>query len=206
MLKECSMDNKERIKALLKERGILEIDLRIERLNRTMHTFSFFGTQLVNEYRRMALNQLEIVLNCASQYGQRSLIEITNKYLNDYIKSDFSSKYYNTEHPNYHDIHNVLIKWFKSRVIMFGELLKGEGNSYDKLVRACFDTRDEARTILVKEIKAATQAMRLIESNPRLLRMPFGIGAQWVIELFKKELLCSQQLLSEDLNRIYMRI
>ena len=117
------MDNKERIKALLKERGILEIDLRIERLNKTMHPFSFFGTQLVNEYHRMALNQFEIVLNCASQYGQRSLIEMTNEYINDYIKSDFSNKYYNNEHPDYHDIHTILIKWFKSRVIMFGELL-----------------------------------------------------------------------------------
>ena len=198
------MENMDRNKNLLKEKGVREIELRMERLLEAAPSFlNLFGTKLVEESSRIAVQQLEIVLDCATQYGQQSLIEIVHESIDEYIQNDLSYKYHNKTHPLYRDLQDILSKWFRSRIVAFGEILKGKENTYDELIKARFGIRDEAEKILKKEIEAATQAIRLIEANPKLLKLPFGVRLQWVIDILKKELKYSQQQLSEDMDRIY---
>lgn len=198
------MENMDRNKNLLKEKGVREIESRMERLREAAPSFlNLFGTKLVEESSRIAVQQLEIVLDCATKYGQLPLIEIVHESIDEYIQNDLSYKYHNKTHSLYRDLQDILSKWFRSRIAAFGELLKSQGDNYDELIKERFGTRDEAEKILEKEIEAATKAIRLIEANPKLLKLPFGVRLQWVIDILKKELKYSQQQLSEDMDRIY---
>lgn len=197
------MDRENNNKTLIKVHNILELDLRIGRLKKAMQPFSFVGKNILKDYRQTVIHQLEIVLDCAILFGTADLKENINTYSTVYIEKDFSNKYYATSHSRYQDIRKALTLWFKSKVVISGEIISIEGSSYYDLVRERFDTREEAQSVLFLEIEAAELVMKLIENYPRLLKLPFGIGSQWVVDLFSRELQSSEQQITKELRRIY---
>jgi hypothetical protein len=94
-------------------------------------------------------------------------------------------------------------EWFSFRIAAKGELYRGQEITYDGLVRERFATSEEARSVLGKELEAGAKAVRLVECNHGLLKLPFGLAAHKVINYMKEELDVSLYRLSEEIDKIY---
>ena len=191
-------------KSMMREKGLREIDLQMERLRRSIGSVaSFLGRQLIDASRQKAIRQLDIVLECAVQCDCRPLNEIVDEYLPAFKKNDVYAVYYNHNHHCYGALQDIMKEWFSFRIAAKGELCRGEDITYSGLVRERFATSEEARCVLGKELEAGAKAVRLVEGNHGLLKLPFGLAAHKVIDYMREELDVSLRRLSEEIDRIY---
>jgi hypothetical protein len=201
---ENDLDLHDAKKSMLREKGIQEIDLQMERLVKALGPVAaLMGGQQIDDSRRLAIRQLDIVLDCAVQYGSRPLNEIVDEHMAAFKKNDMYADYYDRDHHRYGKLQDIMAEWFSSRITAMGELYRGEKTTYDDLVRERFPAKEAARSVLGKELAAGTKAVRLVEENPGLLKLPFGTNVHTVVDYMKEELEISFYRLFGEIDRIY---
>lgn len=204
------MDSKKRNRSLIQEKNIQEMNSRMERFRNVIPPLlNLFGKQIIKKIKGAVTHRIDVMLDYASEYSDRHSIETLDEDIDKYVTSELSrvsSKYIDKSHAHYGRLEHIFIQWFKSRTIFFAQLLNKQGENYEELMKERFKTSDEAKKVLEKQIEFFAQVLELIESNSDLLKLPFGIGAGWLMKFFSMEIQRSKQQLSNDLNRIYIKV
>jgi hypothetical protein len=196
------LEQQEKNIALLRTKGIQAIDVQIERLRADLGVAGLMKyNQLTIKARSDAAVQLDIVLDCALQAQPPN--ECALKNLDTYAAHDVYIGFFNTKHPCFGDLLQIMAGCFAARITAMRELIRGQGAGYDDLVRSRFATPKEALSVLRKELAETTRALPLVEENPTLLMLPFGIGVRKVLEALEDYLGFSACSIADEIDRIY---
>lgn len=169
-------------KSNLREKGLFEINLQMERLRKSIGPAALFlGRKLIEGAQQAAIRQLDIVLDCAAKYSTRPLIEIVDENIRAFLKNDMYAVWCNLNHPCCCTLQEIMKEWFAARIMAHRVLFQGQGATYAELVRSRFPEIETASAVLCKEFESGAKAVSLLESNPDLLKPPMGIGTHKVI-------------------------
>ncbi|MDD1777305.1 MAG: hypothetical protein LUQ65_03980 [Candidatus Helarchaeota archaeon] len=124
------------------------------------------------DIRDKAINQIDIVLDCAMKYRGGNLDELIEANFEAYITNDQSFHHCKKQHKAYPAIEGIMKEVFKHRIEPAHRLLTSEGTCYEELTQNAFAEKEGALENLQKELEFVSQVMDVIKHNKSALKIP----------------------------------
>jgi hypothetical protein len=142
---------------------------------------TFYDYWSQHDARSGTLKQIQVTLNAGKEIILRGdsgdkFQEIFNNTFPEYIKADQTYRQCSKRHKNYERLKevakNTYLNYLKEVVL----LLKVEENvnDYGDLCTHAFNTKEEAKRILLNQLEYTDEAIRIVEEDPSILNIPFG--------------------------------
>ena len=188
----------------LREKGLCEVDGQIKQLRKAIGPAVFMlAKHLVNKMRAHAIRQLEIVLDCALMDGERSPMDLVEEYRSVYEAEEILAEFHRPNQPDHVGLKDTIGRCFEARITAMRSLLSGHGETYEQLVLSRFATKENAMIVLKKEFEENAKVIGILEENPKLFKLPFGLSNRSAIDALRDYFEFSLSRLSNDLDGIY---
>ena len=170
---------------------------------------SFYSYWRNNDAKQGTLIQINITLSCGknlSLHGNGSkekFDETVEQNFTTYFKADQVSRQCKNNHKNYKKLKEI-VKWaFISRLEESIILMKvkDEVHDYESLVRAAFKTKDEAYKVLVKQLDRTEEAIKIIEEDLSILKLPTAKNI--LIKTLRKGFEKTRRDMINNLDKVY---
>ncbi len=124
------------------------------------------------DIRDKAINQIDIVLDCAMKYRNGNLDELIEENFEAYILNDQSFHRCKKQHKAYPAIEGIMKEVFKHRIEPARRLLTSEGTCYEELTQNAFTAKEGALENLQKELDFVYQVLDVIKRNKGVMKIP----------------------------------
>lgn len=154
------------------------------------------------DIRDKAINQIDIVMECAMKYDGSNLEDLVEAYIEDYMFNDQSFHHCKKTHKAYPLIENLMKDLFKSRIHPSHKMLLAEGESYEELTQNTYPARDDALNFLQKELEFSYQVLAVIKANKSVMKIPSFVrdGILKIMEFGQKY---AKERLTNRINEIF---
>ncbi len=140
---------------------------------------TFYDTWSNNAAKVGTLKQIKTTLDCAKQIlqhgsSQELFDDLINNHFQEYIEGDQTYIHCRKKHENFDKLKEINKKLFIIQVkdAMKMMQIKQDINNYDELTKIVFKTKQDAYISLIKNIDYNDEAIKLIEKDPSILKLP----------------------------------
>jgi hypothetical protein len=124
------------------------------------------------DIRDKAINQIDIILDCAMKYRGENLEELIEENFDAYISNDQSFHHCKKQHKAYPAIEGIMKEVFKHRIEPAHRLLTSDGTCYEELTQNAFAAKEGALENLQKELEYVCQVLEVIKHNKGVMKIP----------------------------------
>lgn len=152
---------------------------------------------------RRAREQLELYLECASEYDGKNLDRLVAVNFDRFLKTEEIYARGNRRHPRWKEVLSVEREIFRGRLEPLVRLAReGRGETYDDLCRSAFPSRKEAEEVLERQLEMGENLLALIRKEPGLVPIP-SILRETVLGMLGAGVGFARKTLKEQLDQTY---
>jgi len=154
------------------------------------------------DIREKAINQIDIVLDCAVKYREDNLEELIEENFESYITNDQSFHRCKKQHKAYPVIQGIMKDVFKHRIQPAHRLLASEGTSYEQLTKSAFAEKEDALKNLQQELEFSYKVLEVITQNKSVIKLPSFVREP-IIKIMKLGQTYAKERLTYRIDEIY---
>ncbi len=171
---------------------------------------TFYTSWADNDAREGTLKQIKVTLDCGKILlngcsAEEKFDEVIEKNFPQYLAGDQTSRQCKKNHKNYNKLKEITKKAFITQIQEVILLLKVDQEngikSYDDLCRVAYKTKENARLKLMQQLDYTEEAIRIVEKDPSILKMP--TGKRIIVNSLRKGFEETKKELSNDVNTIF---
>ena len=154
------------------------------------------------DIRDKAINQIDIVLECAMKYDGTNLDTLVEEHIEDYMLNDQAFHRCKKNHKSYPVIEGIMRELFKSRIKPAYRLLTSSGNCYEELTQNAFAKKQDALDNLQRELEFSYEVLGVVKENKKVMKFPSFVrnGIIRIMELGQKY---AKERLTARIEEIY---
>lgn len=163
---------------------------------------SLFDTLVADALRDDGRRQMDFTLELAKAWdGESSLGKLLRERWDEYLDLHPLCKRADRGHEAFAELEALLRKTLSQRVKFFHQLLQGEGETFEALMRSSY-ARAQALAFIRRQMKQVDQIRDLLEAEPGLLALP-GVLVEIGRPILSASLTEALQLMEERIKAIY---
>ena len=161
-----------------------------------------YGIMARKDIRDKAINQIDIVLDCALKFDGTNLDALVEEFLEDYMFNDQSFHRCKKSHKAYPVIEGIMRELFKSRIEPAYRLLMSNGTCYEELTKNAFSEKQDALDNLQRELEFSYEVLGVVKENKKVMKLPSFVrnGILRIMELGQKY---AKERLTSRIEEIY---
>ncbi len=169
---------------------------------------SFYSYWSVHDARTGTLKQIEIALDCGKQLykngaSQEDFNRVINENFPNYFQNDQIYRQCRKTHKEFKRLKEVTKETFitqvKEVITFLG--IKENVSDYNALVRAAFNSKEEAYKSLIIQLDFNDKCIKIVEKHPSILKIPTGKNI--IINVLRKGFIKTKEYLINGLDEIY---
>jgi len=154
------------------------------------------------DIRDKAINQIDIVLDCAVKYRKDNLDQLIEENFEAYITNDQSFHRCKKQHKAYPIIQNIMKDVFRHRITPANRLLFSEGTCYEELTQNAFTAKEDALQNLQQELEFSYKVLEVITQNKSVIKLPSFVRGP-IIKIMKLGQEYAKERLTHRIDEIY---
>ena len=134
-----------------------------------------------HDARYGTLKQIQVTLNAGKEIvlkggSEEQFLEVFDNTFLEYLKGDQTHRQCSKRHKNYGRMKQVARETYFNYLKQVVLLLQVEEQvqDYGDLCTHAFKTKDEAKSILLKQLEFTNKAIQIVEEDPSILNVPIG--------------------------------
>ncbi|MFX1338027.1 MAG: hypothetical protein ACFFDK_05420 [Promethearchaeota archaeon] len=169
---------------------------------------SFYNYWSVHDARIGTLKQIEVALDCGKHLykngaDQEEFDRAIEENFPTYFENDQIYRQCRKNHKGFKKLKEVTKETFitqvKEVITFLG--IKDNIHDYNSLVRAAFNSKQEAYKSLIIQLDLNDKCIEIVEKNPSILKIPTGKNI--IIKVLRKGFIKTKQYLIDGLDEIY---
>lgn len=169
---------------------------------------SFYNYWSVHDARIGTLKQIEVALDCGKYLfkngaNQEQFERVIEENFPTYFKNDQIYRQCRKNHKSFKRLKEVTKETFISQVkeVITFLGIKDNVDDYNALVRAAFNSKEEAYKSLILQLDLNDKCIEIVEKNPSILKIP--TGKHIIAKVLRKGFIKTKEYLIDGLDEIY---
>ncbi len=154
------------------------------------------------DIRDKAINQIDIILECAMKYDGNNIDALVDEHIVDYMLNDQSFHRCRKNHKAYPIIEGIMKDLFRSRIKPARRLLTSSGTCYEELTKNAYAKKQDALDNLQRELEFSYEVIGVVKENKNVMKLPSFVR-NGIIRIMELGQIYAKERLTERINEIY---